>query len=125
MEPLYIKEREDTPLVVLDKLNSIFEIKGISMPENVNEFYSGIITWIEEYSKDPNQETVFDFRLDYYNSASAKQIFEIFHTLGKIIDIDKEVIIRWHYQHDDEEMEDAGKAFASICKVSFKLIPCQ
>jgi len=123
MEPLIINEKEDTPSVILDSLNNKFEIKGRSMPENVNEFYTTIIDWMKEYSRHPNDETILDFRLEYYNSASAKHIFELVYGLGKLKDAGKEVLVRWFYQTDDEDMADSGQTLATICKVPFKLIP--
>jgi len=123
MIPLYIQKKETTPSVVLDSSNNKFEIKGISMAEDANIFYEDIINWIEEYCQNPNPKTVFDFTLDYYNSASAKQILEILYDLIEIKDAGKEVLVRWHYESDNEDMQEAGQGFAAICKVPFELIP--
>jgi len=38
IEKLYIKGTEDTPEIILDRENAVFEISGRSLPENVNIF---------------------------------------------------------------------------------------
>ncbi|KPL21147.1 MAG: nuclear pore complex subunit, partial [Bacteroides sp. SM1_62] len=40
-------------------------MKGRSIPEVPDSFYEPILTWVDEYFKETNQETVFEFRLEY------------------------------------------------------------
>lgn len=46
MEILNLKGTEDTPTILLDKKNGIFEISGRSLPEDSAEFYTPVIEWI-------------------------------------------------------------------------------
>ena len=77
MDPLIIEPTDESPEVILDKENGRFEFGGKSLPEDVKEFYSPILIWLENYVKDPNDETHVKFKFDYFNSASAKQILDI------------------------------------------------
>ena len=77
MEIIKIKGTEDTPSVLLDKAQNLFEISGRSLPEDVSMFYEPILSWIDEYAAAPNAETVFNFKLEYFNTASSKVILDI------------------------------------------------
>ena len=59
MEALIIKETNDTPAITFDKENNRFEIKGKSLPENVNSFYEPVLKWLEQYFENPNPKTEY------------------------------------------------------------------
>jgi len=121
MKQLFIEETSDTPKVQLNKEEKYFEISGLSLPEDAIEFYKPIIMWLEEYSKAPNDETIFNLKLEYFNTASSKQIIQLLLFLEKLNSKSK-VKIRWHYKDIDEDMHDLGEEYAEIIKVDFDLI---
>jgi hypothetical protein len=57
MEILNLKGTEDTPTILLDKKNGIFEISGRSLPEDSAEFYKPVIEWINAYGAEANPTT--------------------------------------------------------------------
>jgi hypothetical protein len=120
MEVINIKSTDDTPKVILDAENNIMEITGRSLPEDVGNFYKHIIEWVNEYSKKPNPSTVFKFKLDYFNTASSKNILSILMTLKELHKSGNNVIIEWFYNEDDEEMLESGVEFERIVKIPFK-----
>ena len=65
------------PGITLDIDNNIFEVYGKSCPENVVEFYQPLMDWLDEYKENALEKTVFEFRLQYYNTASSKVLFII------------------------------------------------
>jgi hypothetical protein len=107
---------EDTPKVVLDKGNSVFEISGRSLPEDAAEFYEPIIAWIEQYQKQANPTTNFMFKLEYFNTASSKLILDVLSALEAIDGIK----VIWYYHEDDEDMEEAGQEFSELVDVPFE-----
>ncbi len=121
MKPLYIEATADTPKVILDKDKNYFEISGLSLPEDALEFYKPVLEWLEEYAKDPNPETVFNLKLEYFNTSSSKQIIQILLFLEKLNEKSK-VKIRWHYKDIDEDMHDLGEEYSEIIKVDFELV---
>jgi hypothetical protein len=123
MEVIKIKGSDDTPTVILDAENGIFEISGRSLPEDVAAFYEPIIDWLDEYAESPNPKTVFDFKLEYFNTASSKLLLDVLLKLEDMFDDGKEVLVRWHYPDDDEDMEEAGEEYADIVSVPFEQIP--
>ena len=122
MEVINIKGTDDTPNVILDKDNGIFEISGRSLPEDVNMFYEPILEWIDQYSEDANEETIFNFKLEYFNTASSKVILDILLKFEEICENDKNVTIKWHYHEDEEDMLEAGEEYADIVEIPFEYI---
>ena len=119
MEIINLEGTEDTPKIILDKENKIFEISGRSLPEDSADFYKPILEWLKEYSEDPLPETVFDFKLEYFNTASSKLILDILTELEEI----NNTKIKWYFYEDDEDMEEAGDEFSELVELDFELIP--
>lgn len=122
MEAIRVDGTDENPEVILDKTNNQFVFKGKSLPEDVKEFYNPILTWIEGYAADPNESTVIEFNMEYFNSASSKQILDILERFAVISENGKPVSVKWHFMEDDEDMEDAGESYADIVDVPFELI---
>ena len=122
MEALILKGSVDTPNITLDVENNIFEFSGRSLPENASEFYSPILNWIEEYAQKPLAKTVFEFKLTYFNTASSKLLLDIFTKLEEMTEAGKDVLIKWYYPEDDEDMDEAGDEYADMIEVPFEKI---
>ncbi len=122
METIKILGTDDTPTVILDSENDIFEISGRSLPEDVTAFYDPILNWLDEYATSPNAKTVFSFKLVYFNTASSKLLLDILMKLEEMHEDGKEVLINWYYPEDDEDMQEAGEEYADIVDVPFEQI---
>ena len=116
-----ISKTKDTPEIILDKQNNVFEIRGRSLPEDADKFYSPILEWIENYVKDPNPETVLTVDLEYFNSSSIKQLVILFVKLQSIVKTENKVKIIWSYPQNDELIEVKGQELKSILTVTFEL----
>lgn len=122
MQAIKIKGSDDTPNIILDKDNGIFEISGRSLPEDVAAFYEPILEWLEDYTENPLDKTVFNFKLEYFNTASSKLLLDVLLKLEDMYDDGKEILVRWHYPDDDEDMEEAGEEYADIVEVPFEQV---
>jgi hypothetical protein len=122
MEVIKIKGTDDTPTIILDQESGIFEISGRSLPEDVTTFYEPILNWLEDYQDEANDKTVFTFKLVYFNTASSKLILDILMKLEDMHEGGKEVLIKWYYPEDDEDMEEAGEEYADIVDVPFEQV---
>jgi len=104
-----------TPEVILDQENQKFIIKGRSFPENTLEFYQPIMQWIQKYVENPNENTVFEFDMEYFNSSSARIVYKILLLLEKIQEQGKKVICKWYINKTDyigkERIEEMKKMF--------------
>lgn len=116
MEILNLEGTADTPKIILDKENRIFEISGRSLPEDSAEFYKPVIEWITRYGQQPHPVTEFVFKLEYFNTSSSKLILDILSALEEI----EGMKIRWCYPEDDEDMEEAGKEFSELVEIPFE-----
>lgn len=122
METIKLQGTDDTPSIILDKENAIFEFSGRSLPEDVNAFYEPILEWLSNYGKTPNKQTVVTFKLVYFNTASSKLILDILLKFEEIGENGSEVLIKWFYPEDDEDMQEAGEEYADIVEIPFEQI---
>jgi hypothetical protein len=113
------------PGIVLDTISRRFEIFGKSCPENVVDFYQPVLDWLDEYSQNPLDETTFEFRLQYYNTASSKVLFIIMQKLETIHHSGKKIKIKWFFPEDDEALQEAGEEYDDLIDVPFELIATQ
>jgi hypothetical protein len=123
METIKIQGTEDTPKIMLDADNDFFEISGRSLPEDVSAFYEPVLNWLNEYAENPNSKTVFNFKLTYFNTASSKLLLDILMKLEEMHEKGQEVLIKWHYPEDDEDMAEAGEEYSDIVDVPFEQVP--
>lgn len=121
MEPLIIAATDESPGVSFDQDLGKFLIFGKSFPEDVKRFFDPILFWLEEYAKSPNKETNFEFRLEYYNSATSTMILDILYLLERIAEVEeKKVKVIWHYLELDDDMLDTGKEYADMVRIPFE-----
>lgn len=121
MEALRIQATDETPSVILDPAQNVFEFTGKSLPEDVTSFYGPVLSWLDEYDKSPRPKTVVDFKLNYFNTASSKLILDILFKLENIHQSGTEILIRWHYEEEDEDMKEAGEEYCDLVEVPFVL----
>ena len=119
MENLYLKGSEETPEIVFDIDKPEFRVTGKSYMEDATEHYTKVITWLQEYIKNPNPDTNFKFELEYVNTASSKIVHDILNELDNLHLEGHKVLVEWHYYQEDEDMLDLGKEYEEIYEVPF------
>lgn len=122
MQALVFNAQDDTPHVILDKENNIFELSGKSLPEDVVKFYQPIYNWLKQYVNNPNDETIVKLKIDYFNSASHKAINYMLEILSDIDKTGKKVSVKWHYLTEDEDMLETGHDFEELTGLHFEYI---
>jgi hypothetical protein len=122
MEALDIKATNDTPRVLFDPDNNLFEISGRSLPEDVVTFYQPILDWLDEYSRTPLKKTDFVFKYIYFNTATSKLVQDILIKLEHLQEKGSEVKVSWYYEQDDEDMLDLGIEFKENVNIGFEII---
>ena len=98
------------------------EIKGRSIPEDSFEFYNPVIHAIQDYFRSNELKTEMHFQLEYINSGSKKFITNILSSSNEFYKKGKDIIIRWHFDSDDESMEELGNDLRGMLQVPFHLI---
>ena len=120
MEPLRIKQTDDSPLVILDHEDNQFELSGKSLPEDVSGFYQPVLDWLNTYSEAPLLKTIFNIRLVYFNTESSKLIMDILLILEEMVAEGHNVLIRWYSPRSDEDMQEAGKVYEEMVAIPFE-----
>lgn len=121
MNALIIEDTKETPRIHFDPANNIFEISSRSLPEDADDFYVPIINWLESYADKPNAKTNFTFKLDYYNTASARYITKMIKILNDLGE-DHAVKVYWYYREIDEDMEAMGEEYNDMTDIDIELI---
>ena len=122
MNKYFLEQTAKTPFIEFEPQSGTFEMKGKSIPENSKVFYEQMFVWLDAYVLSPAAITTFDIQLDYFNTSSAKCIIDIFKRLELIEKNNKgKVVINWHYNEDDGDMQEAGQDYQSVIKVTFNL----
>ena len=121
MENINIEGTPKTPEVKFSGSDGQFEISGRSIPENSVEFYNGILTWLDDYSATPQEKTIMDVKLEYFNTSSSKCILDVFKKLESLKKSGSDVVVNWFYEADDEDMLEAGEDYDAIIDLPFTM----
>ncbi len=122
MEGLKIEASEDTPKVYFEPQLNLYLIEGKSFPEDAKDFYTPILDWIDKFCeeyKTVQKEFIFNIRLDYYNTATSKQLAILLQNFSRSPLKDRVKII-WHYDDGDASTLKAGKIFQKLIDVNFE-----
>ncbi len=111
MTNLEIEPKFNTPSINFNAGSGYLLMKGRSIPEDPESFYDPILTWLEEYFKETEQESVLEFRFEYVNSGSSKYLLELLRRLQKMVKAGKAIKIIWCFETDDESIEDLGEHY--------------
>lgn len=122
MKPYLKQATADTPSVIFDAEKNIFELSQMSLPEDAVDFYAPILTWLEAYMVQPNPQTVFNMKLEYFNTASSKQLIQILLLLQEL-NKKSEVKVVWYYNELDDDMLALGQEYSQIINVPFEIVP--
>lgn len=122
MENLFIEGTLRTPSILLEADKGKLEFSGRSIPENSIEFYRPVVEWVEKYLEQPNERTTILIKLEYFNTSSSKSLYEIFKKFEGVFKSGRNVLVRWFYEQEDEDMQESGEDFRDILKIPFELI---
>lgn len=131
MEDLIIEGTNISPKVSFEPNRNLLEIGGYSRPENVRDFYYPIISWLENYRKATVEQVnlkqhlepvTFKFKFIYFNSSSAKFIYDIVIELSEFQRAGVPLKIYWYFDEDDEELREAGEELSDMARVPFTYV---
>lgn len=111
----------DRPHIDFNLKDGILKIEGRSLPEDAYTFYKPFIEWLSDYLVDPPKMTVLSINLEYFNTASAKQIFKIISLVNEITR-KANAVVKWHYDKGDRDMLSSGQRFSKLCSLEFEFI---
>ena len=115
-----IEGTRTTPSVCIEP--GIIEVKGRSIPEDSFEFYNPVLIAIHDYFANSELKTEIHFHLEYINSGSKKFITNILGVSNEFYQKGRSIIIQWHYDFDDESMEELCNDLRGMIQIPFHLI---
>ena len=118
--PLINNPTEDEPEIILDKEKNIFQFTGSSMPEDPGKVFSPVLDWIKSYMQDPNPSTVVEFKMDYFNSSTARFFVEILEKFEEMYDNGSAVKIIWFHFLDDVVILERGEDIEAVVDIPFE-----
>ena len=122
-DKIEFKAGQDTPGVIFDSEENKFLLTGRSFPADADKFYQQLIKWLDDYKNAGlKKPLVLDVRMEYFNTASAKLLLDIFFKLEDISESGFSVSIRWYSLEEDEDMQEAGEEFEEIVELDFEFI---
>ncbi len=132
MQKLQISPSDTTPEIQFSPEENIFFIRGISSPEDVRAMYYPVIDWIKAFIDDylDKRHTIFtsevplkfQFDLEYFNSSSAKFLYDICMELKRLNTFEIPFIVEWSHEEADIDLKEAGEDIALLAGMEFKYI---
>ncbi len=121
MEVKKIEPTTKTPEVYLGP-EGVIKILGRSISEDAKGFYDDVNLWIDDYLISPADVTSVEVTLEYFNSASAKQIIMILQRLLMLTLQHKKLTVNWYYEEGDDDILEKGEYFSSILNLKYNFI---
>jgi hypothetical protein len=121
MSTLHLNATKETPEVLFDAIPGIFKLSGNSIPENSQAFYSILIDWFLDNKNTLHFPVDLHFNLDYFNSATSKQIVLLLSSVAKNLGHDN-LKVSWHYDIQDEDVLATGKRFEALTNLKFEYL---
>ena len=108
---------DKTPLLEFLPRDMIFNMIGVSIPDDAKTFYTPILEWIEEFTNENIEEPiVINIDLDYFSIQSASILLKMI----KIFSVLPKVTVNWFY--DDPDTEEIGRDLAYMVTITFNFI---
>lgn len=122
MNKLVIKSTYTTPQVDFDADKGLFQMEGRVIPEDAKGFFTQIFNWIDSYSPDKQKTLTLRFCLYYYNTSSAKRIFDVMRRFDEFFKTGCNVNMRWEYEEGDEDAMKDGQDYKRLIKAPFEIV---
>ena len=132
MERLYFSPTNSLPEILFSLEENIFSITGTSRPEDVRSLYYPVIDWMKRLVENMlsgnhyefSSENPFKLKIDlsYFNSSSAKFLFDIFSELKRVSSSGIPVTVEWYYDNDDPELKEAGEDISAMAGMKFNYV---
>lgn len=126
MEDLIIKGAHKDyfiPSVNFNAQTGICELSGESFLEDTVEFYKPLIAWLSEFVETIKKPIAFIVKLTYFNTSTSRCILDMLNVLKDYEEEGGEVIVNWHYDENDVDMEEDIEDYMIDTGLDINLIP--
>ncbi len=124
MNSLKIEATTFTPEINFDITNNKLSFLKVSKPGNAIDFYKPVFEFIDNFEKVKvkskiAKELVIDFNFDYFNTATAKIIYELLEKFKNIEEQGVKVIVNWYYHAEDDDLLEEGQIMSEALELPF------
>jgi len=92
-----------TPYILIDEEKGYMCFEGESYLEDIVSFFMEINEWLKGYLASDFAEFTFDCALEYFNSSTTKQIYNMLRLMDEAAS-GKKVTVNWIVAHEDDDM---------------------
>ncbi|HAI76156.1 MAG TPA: hypothetical protein DCM08_07890 [Microscillaceae bacterium] len=119
-----IERTESTPYMFFDPQTGVVNIRGVSIPEDTEDFYGALLKSLQAYSEQPEGGSLeVKFQFIYINTGTSAMIVRLLKILNDLPGDKFKVDIKWFYEEGDEDMRDLGIYFNSFTGQPFEILP--
>lgn len=111
------------PTVSFSAQTGICEISGESFLEDTVEFYNPLIEWLSGFTETEKKPIAFIIKLTYFNTSTSRCILDMLNVLKDYEEEGGEVVINWHYDENDIDMEEDIEDYMIDTGLDINLIP--
>ena len=131
MRSLILEGTVSSPQIELVPDENRFSFSGRSAPEDVRGIYYPVLDWMDEFIASIRENNpfssdnplIFRFDFEYFNSSSAKFLYDIIYRLRQLYDSGVPVTIIWYHDEEDTDLRDAGEDLAILLGMEFNYSP--
>ena len=106
---MIFEQTQRTPYVELTSQSCA--IRGECYPENIAEWSGPVLEGLEESLGLESDTFKVVIELYYFNSSSAKFLFDFFEYLEETAEAGRNIVVQWCYLQEDDTMMEAGEDF--------------
>jgi hypothetical protein len=112
-----------TPYVLINEDKRYMRIEGESFHESVIEVFADINIWLEKYLESDFDDFTLDCEMTYFNSSTAKLLFNILLSLDECAARGKAVTVNWITSKDNDIIIECGEDLEDeMTNLNFNLV---
>ncbi len=123
MENFIITQTKYTPLIELSFKDHFLRITGDSYPENAMEVYQPLITKLETYFVNPEQELQIELNFDFVSTSSKKMLTDIIGILQGYHDVGHQIKLTWFFPEGDLDWQEQCEMFLEDATFNYSISP--
>lgn len=111
------------PYYKSDFESGIITIKGISINDDVKDFYICVLNDLKVNLSDCKKDIKIEIDLVFFNTKSSRYLMDIFNFCKDTTILNGyNITVDWYYEEDDYDMQETGIDYQNITKISFNTI---
>jgi len=120
MDDLIIKPTDKS--LAVDISYGILNFTGRSILTDPKLFFEPVHNWVNKYMKKPAEETVVNIKLEYIDTASTQELYQILRQLVGVRKKGLVMMVNWYIEDEDPEMKELGEMVEQRLGIDFQFI---